>query len=140
MRWRRSRQAGQSLVEWAVSAFVLLLFALGILAVGQIVSQYVALRSAASQAAFAAARAPSSQDAQRAGEDAGHQAVQGSQLQDFHLTVSTGGFRRGGKLTTTAQGYVSLDAFPIISQVLGHRVWLTGQAHALIEPYRSRDG
>src|SRR5436190_21338691 len=29
------QQSGQSLVEWAVSAFVLLLFALGILAVGE---------------------------------------------------------------------------------------------------------
>jgi Flp pilus assembly protein TadG len=138
MRRRRSGQAGQSLVEWAVSAFVLLLFALGILAVGQIVTQYVALRSAASQAAFAAARAPSGQDAQQAAQDAGQQAVRGSQLQDFNLTVSTGGFQRGGTLTATAQGYASLDAFPIISQVLGHRVRLSWQAHALIEPYRSR--
>jgi Flp pilus assembly protein TadG len=136
----RARQAGQSLVEWAVSAFVLLLFALGIIAVGQIVSQYVALRSAASQAAFAAARAPSADDAQRAGADAARQAVQGSQLQDFSVTLDTGGFQRGGTLTARASGDVSLGEFPIISQVLGQRVRLTWQAHALIEPYRSRVG
>lgn len=132
------RQSGQSLVEWAISAFVLLLFALGILAVGQIVSQYVALRSAASQAAFAAARAPSADAAQRAADDAARQAVHGSQLQDFHLALETAGFERGGTLTASAEGYVSLGAFPIVSQVLGRRVRLTWQAHALIEPYRSR--
>jgi hypothetical protein len=38
----------------------------------------------------------------------------------------------------TARGYVNLAAFPIISQVLGRRVEVTWQAHALIEPYRSR--
>jgi Flp pilus assembly protein TadG len=135
---RAKRQSGQSLVEWAVSAFVLLLFALGILAVGQIVSQYVTLRSAASQAAFAAARAPSADDAQRAANDAAQQAVQGSQLQDFRLTLDTGGFQRGGTLTASVQGYVGLGDFPIISQVLGQRVRLTWQASALIEPYRSR--
>ena len=132
------QQSGQSLVEWAISAFILLLFALGILAVGQIVSQYVALRSAASQAAFAAARAPSADDAQRAADDAARQAVQGSQLRDFHLALDTAGFERGGTLTATAAGYVSLGAFPIVSQVLGQRLKLTWQAHALIEPYRSR--
>jgi Flp pilus assembly protein TadG len=132
------QQSGQSLVEWAISAFVLLLFALGMLAVGQIVSQYVALRSAASQAAFAAARAPSADDAQRAADDAARQAVQGRQLQDFHLTLDAAGFERGGTLTATAEGYVSLGAFPIVSQVLGRRVKLSWQTHALIEPYRSR--
>jgi hypothetical protein len=132
------QQSGQSLVEWAISAFVLLLFALGMLAVGQIVSQYVALRSAASQAAFAAARAPSADDAQRAADDAARQAVQGRQLQDFHLTLDVAGFERGGTLTATVEGYVSLGAFPIVSQVLGRRVKLSWQAHALIEPYRSR--
>jgi Flp pilus assembly protein TadG len=126
------------MVEWAVVAFVLLLFALGILAVGQIVSQYVALRSAASQAAFAAARAPSADAAQRAADDAASQAVEGSQLQDFHLTLDTAGFERGGTLTATAEGYVSLGDYPIVSQVLGRRVRLSWQAHALIEPYRSR--
>jgi len=136
----RPRQAGQSLVEWAISAFVLLLFALGIIAVGQIVSQYVALRSAASQAAFAAARAPSADEAQRAANDAAQQAVQGSQLQDFSMTLETGGFQRGGTLTATASGDVSLGDFPIISQVLGQRVRLTWRAHALIEPFRSRLG
>jgi membrane-associated protease RseP (regulator of RpoE activity) len=133
-----TKQSGQSLVEWAISAFVLLLFALGIIAVGQIVSQYVALRSATSQAAFAAARAPSADDAQRAADDAARQAVQGSQLSDFHLALDTAGFERGGTLTATAEGYVSLGGFPIVSQVLGQRVKLTWQAHALIEPYRSR--
>ena len=134
----RRRQSGQSLVEWAISAFVLLLFALGILAVGQIVSQYVTVRSAASQAAFAAARAPSAGAAQGAADTAAQEAVQGSQVEGFHLTLDTAGFQRGGTLTATAEGYVSLGSFPVVSQVLGQRVRLSWQAHALIEPYRSR--
>ena len=132
------RQSGQSLVEWAISAFVLMLFALGILAVGQIVGEDMAVRSAATQAAFAAARAPSAQAAVLAGQDAATQAVRGSQLQDLQVTVDTGGFVRGGTLTVTAHGFVSLAAFPIVSQVLGQRVPLSWQASALVEPYRSR--
>ena len=48
------RQSGQALVEWGLSAFVLMLFAFGLLAVGQIVGEDMAVRSAATQAAFAA--------------------------------------------------------------------------------------
>ena len=59
----RRSQSGQALVEWAAVAFVLLLFALGLVAIGQIVGEYMAVRSAASQAALAAARAPSAGDA-----------------------------------------------------------------------------
>ena len=38
-------QSGQALVEWALSAFVLLLLSLGILAVGQVVGEDMAIRS-----------------------------------------------------------------------------------------------
>ena len=131
-------QSGQALVEWALSAFVLLLLALGILAVGQVVGENMAIRAAATQAAFAAARAPSAQAAQVAGLAAGQEAARGAQLEDFQLTIDTGTFQRGTALTVTARGYVSLAAFPIARQVLGDRVLMTWQAHALIEPYRSR--
>jgi Flp pilus assembly protein TadG len=133
-----SRQSGQALVEWAASAFVLLLFGLSILAVGQIVAEYMAVRAAATQAAFAAARAPNDQDAQIAGTQVAREAVRGSQVQDFQITIDTGGFQRGGILTATATGCVSLDAFPIASQFLGRCPPLHWQSRALIEPYRSR--
>jgi Flp pilus assembly protein TadG len=126
------------MVEWAISAFVLMLFALGLLAVGQIVTQDMAVRSAATQGAFAATRAPSARTAQVAAQTAARDAARGSQVQDLQVTVDTGSFQRGSTLTVTAHGYVSLAAFPIVSQVLGQRVPLTWQAHALIEPYRSR--
>ena len=133
-----TRQNGQALVEWALSAFVLLLFALGILAVGQIVGEDMAIRSAATQAAFAAARAPSAEAAQTAGLAAALEAVRGSQIERFQIVIDPGSFQRGTVLTVTARGYVSLNAFPIARQMLGDRVLLTWQAHALIEPYRSR--
>src|SRR6266700_2902681 len=66
----RSTQSGQALVEWAISAFLLLLFAFSLLAVGHVVGEYMAVRAASSQAAFAAARAPSVQAAQAAGRRA----------------------------------------------------------------------
>jgi Flp pilus assembly protein TadG len=133
-----NRQSGQALVEWGLSAFVLMLFAFGLLAVGQIVGEDTAVRSAASQAAFAAARAPSAAAAQQYGQAAAAEAIQGTQIKDFQVTIDTGSFQRGSILTVTARGYVNLTAFPGISQVLGGRVVLTWQAHALIEPYRSR--
>ena len=134
----RRPQSGQALVEWAAVSFVLLLFALGLLAVGQVIGEYMAVRSAATQAAFAAARAPSAGAAQQAGQASAAEAIKGSQVEDFKLTIESGGFQRGGTLTATADGYVSLAAYPIVAQVLGRRIELKWQAHALIEPYRSR--
>ena len=131
-------QSGQALVEWGLSALVLMLFAFGLLAVGQIVGEDMAIRSATTQAAFAAARAPSAAAAQQYGQAAAAEAIRGTQVEDFQVTIDTGSFQRGSILSVTARGYVSLAAFPGISQVLGGRVALTWQAHALIEPYRSR--
>ncbi|HVD00036.1 MAG TPA: TadE/TadG family type IV pilus assembly protein [Candidatus Dormibacteraeota bacterium] len=134
----RASESAQALVEWALSAFVLMLFALGTIAVGQIVGEDMAVREAASEAALAAARAPSAQAAQVAGQDAAKQAAQGSQLQDLEVTIDTAGFQRGGTLIVTVHAYVSLAAFPIVSEILGRRVPLTWQSRALIEPFRSR--
>lgn len=134
----RSQQSAQALVEWAISAFVVLFFALGLLAEGQVVHEYMALRAAASQAAFAAARAPSQDAAEVTARQAAAEAVRGSQLRDFALAVDLGSFQRGGTLTTTASGCVDLEAFSIASRALGPCVPLRWQAHAVIEPYRSR--
>jgi Flp pilus assembly protein TadG len=132
------RQSGQALVEWALSALVLILFGLGILAVGHVVGQYMSVRAAATQAAFAAARAPSAQAAQAAADQAAQEAVSDSRVRDFQISVDTGSFERGATLTAQATGCVSLEPFPIISAVLGRCVPLHWVAHALIEPYRSR--
>ena len=132
------QQSGQALVEWAVVAFVLLLFALGTLALGQIVGEYMAVRSAASQGAFAAARAPSSSSADVAARRAASDAVAGSQVDGFTVSVDSGSFQRGGVVTVTTSGYVSLGAYPIVSQLLGQRFPLSWHASAVVEPYRSR--
>src|SRR5262249_9023372 len=92
-------QSAQALLEWAIPALVLILFAFGILAVGEVVGEYMAVRSAASQAAFAAARAPSAAAAQAAAGQAAEEAIAGSHLQDFQLTLDLGGFERGAELT-----------------------------------------
>jgi len=129
---------GQALVEWAVVAFVLLLFSLGILALGQIVGEYMAVRSAASQGVFAAARAPSAASAKAEASSAAVQAVSGSRVEDFSVSIDTGGFQRGGVVTVTTTGYVGLSQYPIVAQVLGQRFRLSWQTSAVIEPYRSR--
>jgi Flp pilus assembly protein TadG len=134
----RRSQSGQALIEWAVVAFVLLLFALGLIAIGQILGQYMAIRSAASQAAFAAARAPSASDAVQVGQQAAREAVRGSQVQSFSVGIDVGGFERGGIVTATAAGDVNLARFPLIRQLLGSHFHLRWVASALIEPYRSR--
>jgi Flp pilus assembly protein TadG len=133
-----SRQSGQAMVEWAASALVLLLYALGMLAEGHVLGEYMSVRAAASQAAFAAARAPSGGAAKAAGERAAREAVAGTQVRDFQITVDVGGFERGDTLTAEATGCVSLDPFPLVSQLMGSCVPLRWRAHALIEPYRSR--
>lgn len=135
---KRSPQSGQSLLEWAISALLLILFAFGLLAVGRVVGEYMAVRSASSQAAFAAARAPSAEAAQAAGRRAALEAVSGSHIRSFQIAISTGTFARGGTVSTQASGCVGLDDFPIVAQTLGQCVPLHWTAHALIEPYRSR--
>ena len=134
----RRSQSAQALVEWAISAFVLMLFAFSFLAVDQIAGEYTVVRAAATQAAFAAARAPSERDAQDTARQAASEAVAGSQVRDLQLTLDTQGFQRGAVLTATATGCVGLDLFPFASQLFGRCVQLRWSAHALIEPYRSR--
>jgi Flp pilus assembly protein TadG len=134
----RRSESGQALVEWAVVAFVLLLFALGLIAIGQIVGEYMAIRSAASQAAFAAARAPSASDAVQVGHEAAREAVRDSQVQSFSVVVNVGAFERGGTVTAEVAGDVNLAGFPLVRQLLGSHFHLRWVASALIEPYRSR--
>jgi Flp pilus assembly protein TadG len=134
----RRAQSGQALVEWAASAFVLLLFAFSFLAVDQIASEYMVVRSAATQAAFAAARAPSELDAQDSAKQAAREAVASSQVRDFQMTLDANRFQRGAVLTATATGCVGLDFFPFASDLFGRCVQVRWSAHALIEPFRSR--
>ena len=135
---RGSVQAGQSLVEWAITVPVLLTFALAILAVGQVMREYLAIRQAASQAALAAARAPSAASARQAAQDTALDAIQGSQVAGFQLLLDIGDFRRGGVATATATGYVSFANYPLIPQFLTRQVRLSWTTHTLIEPFRSR--
>ena len=133
-----TRQRGQALVETALILPLLLLYALGILAVGEVVREYMAVRSAATQAAFAAARAPSASSAVSAGRLAARDAVSLSRVRDFTVALEVGTFARGGVATATATGYVDLGPFPIVREVLGERFRLRWRSRALIEPYRSR--
>jgi Flp pilus assembly protein TadG len=130
--------SGQAIVELAVSVVALLVFAFCLLAVGHAVGQYMAIRSAASQAAFAAARAPSEAEAQRAGRQAAVEAISRSQLQQYQVQLETRGFQRGGLVTATSSGCVGISAFPIASRLFGPCIAMQWSVTAVVEPYRSR--
>ena len=134
----KNQQSGQAIVEWALSAGVLLIFAFGILALAHVIDGYIAVHQAASEAAYAAARAPSDAAAQRAARTAAQDATAGRGLGALQIQISTHGFQRGGALDTSVSGCVDLLAFPFAPSYLGACVPLRGEAHALIEPYRSR--
>jgi hypothetical protein len=59
-------------------------------------------------------------------------------VREAQVSLDTRGFQRGGTLTTTVSGCVSVVDFPIVSRSLGSCVRLHWTAQALIEPYRSR--
>src|SRR5258708_33529340 len=129
------RQSGQALVEWGLSAFVLMLFAFGLLAVGQIVGEDMAVRSAATQAAFAAARAPSATAAQQYGQAAAAEAVLGSPIENLQVTIDTGSFQRGSTLPGTPRGHGNLAAVSTIPHEVGPKVRGTLHAHRHVEPH-----
>jgi Flp pilus assembly protein TadG len=126
------------MVELALVLPVLLLFALSILAVGQIIGEYKAVRAAASQAAYAAARAPSLAAARTAGRQAATEALAGSGVRGATVTVDAGAFPRGGVVTVRTEAYVDLGVYPLVKDYLGHWFKLSWTARELIEPYRSR--
>jgi len=129
---------GQATVELALVLPVLLLYSLSILAVGQIMGEYRAVRASASQAAYAAARAPSLAAANAVGRQAAADALAGTGVQGTTVTVEAGTFPRGGVVTVRTEAYVDLGAYPLVRDYLGRRFRLSWTAHQLIEPYRSR--
>src|SRR5207237_5621902 len=98
-----------------LDAFGLMLLAFALLAVGQIVGEDTAVRSAATQAAFAAARAPNAAAAQQYGQAAAVEAMRGTRVEDFQVTIDTGTFQRGSTLTVTVHGFVCLAALSCVA-------------------------
>lgn len=135
---RSCPQRGQAVTELALILPVALLGLLGVLAVGQLALQYQAVRAAATQAAFAAARSSSLRDAQVVAPRAGVEAAAGSGVRDLRVSVDAGGFIRGSMLTARVEGYADLAPFGPAADLLGRRFRMSYEARAVIEPFRSR--
>ncbi len=134
----RDGESGQALVEAALAIPVLLVLAFGVVAVGRITEAKIAVQAAARESSRALAVAPSEEqgigDALSAGESvAGGYGLDGSQLT---IELDSGGFSRGGTVTSEVRYNVSLSDLPLLS-FLDVDV---GASHSeRIDIYRSRE-
>ncbi|MCC6176162.1 MAG: pilus assembly protein [Chloroflexi bacterium] len=110
-------ESGQALVEAALAIPVLLVLIFGVLAVGRITEAKIAVQAAARESSRALAVAPSEDqgiaDALTAGENvAGGYGLDGSRLT---IDLDSGGFSRGGTVTSDVEYSVSLSDLPLLS-------------------------
>lgn len=97
---------GQSLVELAVSAPVLVLLAFGSIQVIQVVEAQVGLDTATRAAAAEAASAPNSAVAQKDAEQRFDSLIAGYPIHSTELRIAAGGFNRTDSVTVTSSGRV----------------------------------
>ena len=126
---------GQSLIELALCAPVVLLLALGTVACVQVASAHAGLEAATQAAAQAAARAPSAQTAVTAAGTRFRGVVAGYPMRSATLSLSLGDFERGGSVTASSSGAIDLGwaAFLFLP---GH-ITLHSQVQIQLEPWRS---
>jgi Flp pilus assembly protein TadG len=100
---------GQSLVELAVCAPVIVLLTLGAAAVVEILDARAGLEAATQAAAAEAARAPDPLSAQRAARDRFVAMVAAYPVHSARLQVRFGGFGRGDSVVASGSGFVDLS-------------------------------
>ena len=110
-------ESGQALVEAALAIPVLLVLVFGVVAVGRVTEAKIAVQAAARESSRALAVAPSEAqgvaDALTAGENvAGGYGLDGSRLT---IALDSGGFSRGGTVTSDVQYSVSLSDLPLLN-------------------------
>ncbi|MBE0611107.1 MAG: pilus assembly protein [Dehalococcoidia bacterium] len=131
-------ESGQALVEAALAIPVLLVLVFGVVAVGRITETKIAVQAVARESSRALALAPSEEqgiaDALTAGENvAGGYGLDGSRLT---IDLDSGGFSRGGTVTSDVQYSVSLSDLPLLN-LFDVEV---GASHSeRIDFYRSRE-
>ena len=101
---------GQSLVELAVCAPLVLLLALGAAAVVRLQDAESGLEAATQAAAITAARAPDASAAQASAQSRFAAVVSAYPVSDPRLSLDTGTFVRGTNLTATGSGRVDLGS------------------------------
>ncbi|MBE7520728.1 MAG: pilus assembly protein [Thermoflexaceae bacterium] len=131
-------ESGQALVEAALAIPVLLVLVFGVVAAGRVVEAKIAVQAAARESSRALAVAPSEEqgvaDALTAGENvAAGYGLDGSRLA---IELDSGGFDRGGTVTSEVRYSVSLSDLPLLSFIDVD----VGASHSeRIDIYRSRE-
>ena len=131
-------ESGQALVEAALAIPVLLVLAFGVVAAGRVVEAKIAVQAAARESSRALAVAPSEDQGVTDALSAGENVAVGYGLDGDRLTieVDSGGFNRGGTVTSEVRYSVSLSDLPLLSFMDVD----VGASHSeRIDIYRSRE-
>lgn len=131
-----NRDRGQALVELAVTMPVLLLLALGGVALARLADARAGLDAATAAAAAEAARAQDPTSAGAAAERRFATVIAPYPVDRGALLVDLGDFQRGGLVRATGSATVSLAFAPLPG--LPRAIGLRSRAEAVIEPWRSR--
>ena len=131
-------ESGQALVEAALAIPVLLVLVFGVVAVGRVTEAKIAVQAAARESSRALAVAPSEEQGIAEALTAGENVAGGYGLDTGRLTIEldSGGFSRGGTVTSDVKYSVSLSDMPLLN-VFDVDV---GASHSeRIDFYRSRE-
>ncbi len=131
-------ESGQALVEAALAIPVLLVLAFGVVAVGRVTEAKIAVQAAARESSRALAVAPSEEQGFADALTTGENVAGGYGLDKSRLTIEldSGGFSRGGTVTSDVRYTVSLSDLPLLSFIDVD----VGVSHSeRIDFYRSRE-
>ncbi|HKV87107.1 MAG TPA: TadE/TadG family type IV pilus assembly protein [Candidatus Dormibacteraeota bacterium] len=126
---------GQSLVELAICAPLVMLLAMGAVSLVHLAESREGLEAATQAAVAAAARAPDPVSARRAARDVFTSMVGGFPLTAPTLRLSLGDFARGGRIVAESSATVDL-AWGGLPGIPGHMT-LNATAESLVEQWRS---
>ena len=117
VRQKAGGESGQALVEAALAIPVLLVLVFGVVAAGRVVEAKIAVQAAARESSRALAVAPSEEQGVSDALTAGENVASGYGLDGDRLTIEldSGGFNRGGTVTSEVRYSVSLSDLPLLS-------------------------
>lgn len=130
-----TRNRGQSLLELALCAPIVILLALGAAATAQIAGARAGLDAATQAAAGAAARAPDATSAARAAQARFASAVSDYPLRGAALRLSVGEFQRAGQVIASSSAFVDVGWAALL--LLPSHVTLQSQVVLHLEPWRT---
>ncbi len=130
-----NRKRGQSLLELALCAPILLLLALGTAAIVQIADARTGLDAATQAAAGVAARAPDATSAAAAAQARFASLVSAYPLRAAALRLSVGDFNRAGQVTAWSSAFVDVGWAALL--LVPSHVTLQSQVVLRLEPWRT---